>query len=332
MKVGRWLFLMVLSLAFMTGCGGNLQQKDEGRMKLAFISKDLNHYWFQQVKQGMESKCQEMGIKLQCFNSDYDDDTCISQVKQVIKEEYDGLMICATNQELGSNIGQLCAEAEIPVVTIDDSLKDADGKDFPYVGMATREVGSIGGAALAKMAKEKEFPLKSGDVRILEMDVPRLSVFRERLTGYEDALFTNLPLVREDIVVIDVSTGMYETNYEEAKNYFQENTPKEDTYWIICGVNDDCALAPMHVLKELGVPQEQIIACGLGGYDLSVQEFEAQNRNYVTVMTQPDVEGAQAAEMLYEHLVNGEELDTSIILGGAVATCDNYMIYFEDSK
>ena len=331
MKIGRWLFWAILSAVILTGCGRHSQQEENSMIKLAFISKDLDHYWYQQVKSGMESKCQEMGMKLQCFNSDDDDDTCIRQVKQVIREEYDGLMICATDQKLGSEIGKLCAEAEIPVVTIDDSMRDADGKDFPYVGMATREVGSIGGAALAKMAKEKEFPLENGDVRILEIDVPRLSVFRERLTGYEDALLTNSPLNRENITVIDVSTGMYEANCEIVKRYFQENVPDKNTYWIICGVNDDCALAPMHVLKEMGVPAEQIIACGLGGYELSIREFEAQNRNYITVMTQPDVEGAQAAEMLHEYLVNGEALDTSIILGGAVATCDNYMLYFEDS-
>lgn len=78
----------------------------------------------------------------------------------------------------------------------------------------------------------------------------------------------------------------------------------------------------MHVLRELGVPAERILACGLGGYELSIREFETGNSNYITVMTQPDVEGAKAAEMMYEYLVNGTEMNTSIILGGVVATCD----------
>lgn len=332
MRRYSWLIFSLFFFLLLAGCQGNLVKNEDSTIKLAYISKDLEHYWFQQVKSGIESKCQEKGIKVECFNAEYDDDKCMNLVKKIVKEKYDGLLICTTNQELGEEIGKLCREAEIPVVTIDDSMKDDEDKAFPYVGMATREVGAIGGSALAKMAEEKKFPFESGKVRILEIDVPSLSVFRDRLTGYEEALFTNLALTKKDVVTIEGTTGMYESNYDKAIKYFQDNPPEKDLYWIICGSNDDCALASMHALKVLGVPQEQMIACGLGGYELSIQEFEEENRNYITVMTQPDVEGAQAAEMLYENLVNGKEMDTSIILGGAVATCDNYLIYFDDSN
>ena len=75
--------------------------------------------------------------------------------------------------------------------------------------------------------------------------------------------------------------------------------------------------------------RDHIIACGLGGYELSVQEFENGNQNYITVMTQPDMEGAKGAEMLYENITEGKPISSSYVLGGMVATCDNYMIYFK---
>lgn len=322
---------LLCSFLFAIASCGRTKEEGEKTLKFAYICKDLNHYWFQQVSGGIEEKCMELGVMYDSFDAGYDNDQCIDLVKQVIKEDYDGLMLCVTNQYLGRKIGELCQEADLPVIAIDDSIKDAQGREFPLVSMALRELGSLGGSALAKMAQEEEFPVESGKVRILETLVPDLSTFQERMEGYEEALFASLSLQKEDVVNLESSTGMYKENYEAAEEYFRENPPEEDSWWIICGANDDCALAPMHVLQKLGISQDQILACGLGGYDLSVEEFQARNTNYITVMAQPDVEGAQAAEMMYNYLVEGTEMKPSIILGGTVATCDNYLIYFESS-
>lgn len=327
----RRILILAAACLLLAGCQPGKQPNQEEQLKFAYISKDLDHYWFQQVAWGMEKKCQEKGVLFESFNSDYDSDLCIRQVKQVIDAGYDGLMICVTDQYLGTKIGELCGEAKIPVIAVDDSIRDGQGEEFPYVGMATREVGAIGGGALSNLAQERGFP-EDGRIRILEVDVPELSVFRERLSGYEDALFTSLAVGEEDVRVIESTTGMYEENHEAVRAYFREHPPEADEYWIICGANDDCALAPLHVLRDLGVPEEQILACGLGGYELSIREFQEGNTNYITVMTQPDVEGAQAAEMMYEYLVDGTPMDTSIILGGVVATCDNYLLYFNSEE
>lgn len=88
----------------------------------------------------------------------------------------------------------------------------------------------------------------------------------------------------------------------------------------------------MHYLKQLGYDQEHVIGCGLGGYELSVYEFESGNTSYISVMLQPDIEGAQATEILYNYIQNGEPMTTSMMLGGKLATCDNYLVYFNYSK
>ena len=319
-------FCLFCIIGLSAGCGRKEETQKE--LRLAFIAKDLEHYWFLQEREGMEKACAELGIHLECFDAGYADRQCIKYVRQVIDEEYDGLMICATSQELGPEIGELCGEAGIPVVAIDDSLKDQEGKEFPLVCMAYRQVGAIGGAALARLSENMQFPKESGRVHIMEVDVPNLSVFRERLTGYEDTLFSMLKLGKEDVTVISSQTGMYEENCQSVRSYFDRCPPDMDDYWIICGANDDCALACMHVLRQEGVSQEKIIACGLGGYELAIREFERGNTGYITVMTQPDAEGRQAVEMLNGFLTEGTELKDSVVLGGAVATCDNYMIYF----
>lgn len=323
------LFICIILLS---GCVNQDEQKNVTSLKFAYISKDLNHYWFQQVEEGIQTKCKELGISVSSFDAQFDDKKCMEYVQQVVDEKYDGLLICTTNQQLGPDIGKLCDAAGVQVITIDDPMKDGTGKDFPYVGMANREMGAIGGVALAKLAKEKDFFQAGNKVKILELDLPSLSVFEERLSGYEEALFTNTKLTQSDIQVINVPNGMYEESYATCIDYFSKQAQNSVTHWIICGANDDSALAPMHALKASGFDMENVIACGLGGYELSITEFEAGNRNYITTMTQPDVEGSKAAEMLYDFLVNGKELASSVVLGGKIATCDNYLVFFNYKK
>lgn len=253
-------------------------------------------------------------------------------VRETLESGISGIMICTTDQALGPEIAELCEKAEVPLLTIDDTMKDGDGVQLPHVGMAAEEMGILGGLALSRLAQERGFFESAGEVKIVELDIPDLSVFRQRLGGYEDALFSNTPLTSEDVICVAVPDGMYENNYTTFEAYLQENPPEPDSKWIICGVNDDSALAPMHALTAAGIPQEQILACGLGGYELSITEFESKNYNYITAMTQPYEEGAQAAQMLYDCFANDIPMKDSILLGGKIATCDNYLIYFNYEK
>lgn len=324
---------MLICLVFiLNGCSSNRGVIQESGLRFAYISKDLNHYWFQQVVSGIDGKCLELGIEYDTFDASFDNDTCMELVEYVIEQEYDGLMICATNQSLGPEIGKKCADAGIPVVTIDDNMKDHNGKYFSHIGMATREVGGIGGAALAKLAREKGFFEEGARVAVLELTVEGLSVFRDRLDGYEEALFANAPLTSQDIIAVTVPDGMYENNILALQGFFTQNDLSDITHWIICGVNDDCALSCMHYLKQLGYDREHVIGCGLGGYELSVKEFESGNASYISVMLQPDKEGAKATEILYNYIQNGDQMVSSLMLGGKLATCDNYLVYFNYSK
>ena len=134
----------LIAALILTACGAQDPETEEQPLRFAYISKDLDHYWFQQIAEGIRNKCLELGCTCDTFDAHFDDDVCMDLVQQVVDQDYDGLMICTTNQDLGDDIGKLCEEAGIPVVTIDDTMKDHNGKMFSHVGMATRETGGIG--------------------------------------------------------------------------------------------------------------------------------------------------------------------------------------------
>lgn len=326
------IMLILLAGAFLfTGCSAKENNEPEERpMKLAYICKDLGHYWFRQEETGIKSKCETLGISVSSFDVKFSDKECMRVVNQVIDENYDGIIICAPNEELGPEIAKLCEEAKIPVVAIDDGLSNENGEALPVVSMALNEVCEIGGSELIRMANAMEFPLKEETTHVMMINVSSTDTFRTRNDAFKDALMAG-GVRNADYVTLLSTTGMYEDNMESAKSYFQEHPPEPSDYWILCGANDDCGLALLHTLRQMGIPDEHMVACGVGGYELSIEEFTKGKKNYITVMTKPDQEGEKAVEMLYANLTEGVPMASEVMIGGVVATCDNFMIYFDGS-
>jgi L-arabinose transport system substrate-binding protein len=334
-KIKVWMIvlaaLLVLGMASAVLFYFQYNSKPGARnLKIAYICKQLSNSWFQQVTAGLSKGCKEYGVDYIAYDANYNDQTCLEAVSDAIKWGADGIAICTTNQALGPQIADECHNAGIPIVTIDDTMKDSRGKTLPHIGMATKELGTMGGTVLAKMANERGFFNKGNVVKVLQLDVPHLSVIGERLVGYREALMAQTPLTGIDFIVKAGPTGMLAENLPIARDVIKAHP--EVTHWIIAGCNDESALAPLYVLRDLGFDMNHVIASGLGGssWDLVIKEFTNGNANYVTIAAQPDIEGERAAELLYNNIVNGTELTDLTVFGGKVITVDNYRLYSQD--
>lgn len=316
--------LLVFSLAACTNDFKSIEADET--MKIAYICKDLPNKWFVEVSKGMSKKCVELGIEYKAYDASYSDEKCLAAVDEAIDWGSDAIAICTTNQKLGAQIARACKSAEIPLITIDDTMADDDGKPLPHVGMPSYEIGVLGGTALSRMAVEQKFFDSGNPVKVLQINVPTLSVIGERLNGFTDALMAGTSLTKDDFIVVDSKSGMYDEDVIALNNL--SLNANADTRWIITGVNDDSAAACIDVLQNNGYSKENIIACGLGGY--LVDEFKEGNRNYITIVTQPHREGEKAAEMIYKFMAEGVELSDLTVVGGKVATIDNYMMLIPD--
>jgi len=322
--------LAVALVLLLSGCGSTPEGSEKGRLKFAYICKDLSHDWFQRVLAGLEKKCKELDVDFVSYDAEFSDELCMEALERAIENGTDGIAICTTNQKLGPEIAAKCKKAGIPLITIDDTMSDESGQRLPHIGMATRELGTLGGRALAKMAAERDFFRGGNRVKVLQIDVSELSVIAERLEGYRMALMASTPLMLEDFVVVDSKTGMYDENLKALGSITA--LLQEPTHWIVTGINDDCAIAGMAALREIGFPMDNVIACGLGGYLMSAREFESGNGNYIVTITQPDQEGEKAIEMLYSCVTKDVQLSDLVVLGGKVATVDNFRMFFNMTK
>lgn len=303
---------------------------DEAPLKFVYVCKMLSHPWFAQEEMGIKKACEELGIEYVSIDSDLNDEKCLADVDSAFTMDADALLLVITNQSMGPNIATRAAEEGVTLVTIDDNIVDAAGAPVPHVGMPTKEVGILGGEELGRMATDRGYFSDGNKVKVLQINVPTTTVFYPRIEGYQEGLKATTPLTDEDFIVVDTSEGMYEDNLAAATPIIVANP--DVTHWIITGANDDCALAPMAVLKEQGFNMDNTLACGLGGYEMSLAEFKNGNANYIAIVLQPDVEGYKAVYLAYENIKNGAPIPESTLVSGAIANVDNYLDFFPGGK
>jgi L-arabinose transport system substrate-binding protein len=324
------VLLALLTVFAFNACKKPAAETAEKKLRFVYVSKMLSHPWFIQEEMGIIKAAQELGIDYVGIDSNLSDEKCLADIDSVFSMNADALLLVVTNQSMGPNIAERCREEGVELVTIDDNIVDEFGNPVPHVGMPTKESGELGGKALAELAVKRNFFAPGNVVKVFQIDVPTTTVFAPRVDGYREALMANSPLGAGDFIRVDTTEGMYEDNLEVAAPVILGNP--NVTHWIITGANDDCALAPMTVLEEQGFNMDNVLACGLGGYEMSLEEFKNGNKNYICIVLGPDEEGYQAVKILYDKIVNGTEMPATTLVAGSIADSENYLTYFPNGK
>ena len=293
------------------------------KLKFAYVCKMLTHPWFIEEENGIKAKCKELGIDYIGVDANLQDEACMQAVDSVIGQGADALMIVVTHQTLGPTVIDKAREAKIPIITIDDTIVDGSGAPNPHVGLPTTETGVMGGHALAKLAKERGFFKAGNVVKVMQIDMSFLSVVHDRTVGYKQALQQDLPQLKDsDFIVQDSKTGMFEENLPVASAILAAHP--EVTHWLVTGINDDGALAPLRVFEEAGFPLKNVLSCGLGGYKTSFEEFQKPHNSYIVTKLQPFKEGQAAVQILYNLITKKTPMPPMTLVVGDVVTKDNY--------
>ncbi len=294
-----------------------------GDVKIAYISKMLTNPWFVAEDNGLKDKAAELGVEYFAIDANLDDEACDAAIDNALAQGINGLAICITNQGNGPALAMKCREKGVALVTLDDNIVDENGAPVPHVGLPVKEVGVLGGEALGNMATEKDFFADGNVVKVIQIDAPDITVLKPRLEGYKEGLMNTTPLKEEDFIYVDTTECMLEDSLQVAQATIQAHP--EVTHWICGGVNDDSAVAFLKAIEEQGkVPMENVLACGLGGYNMSVEEFKKGNSNYITIVLNPYKEGQEAMRILYENITAGTAMPEQTLVNGTIADINNW--------
>ncbi len=332
------LVVMVVLLAFALAApifAGGKQEEAEGtggaaaaeeeQVKIAYVCKMLTHPWFQEEERGAKQKAEELGVEYIGIDANLDDEAFMQGVESALAQGVDGLMVCITDAEMGPTVSQMCADAGVPLVAINDPFKDHNGEPIPHVGVDTYGTCYKGGEAMAALAKTRGFFEEGNNVKVMSVNVSFKTFLHERTLGFQDGIMENSPLGPDDMITEDNETGMFEQVLPVAQSIINSNP--DVTHWLVTGLNDDSAVAPLRAFEEAGFDMDNVIACGMGGYSLSYEEFQKGNENYLAIKLQPQQHGAEGIRVLYENLVEGKKIERFTTTSGVIVGIDTYEEY-----
>ncbi len=328
------VLLMTVLLAAPLFAGGKQESPSGGAeaekpIKIAYVCKMLTHPWFQAEEAGAKAKAEELGVEYIGIDANLDDEAFMQGVESALAQGVDGLMVCITDTEMGPSVYDMVVkDAGIPLVTINDPFVDSSGKPVPHVGLDTYGTCYIGGEAMAELAKERGFFEPGNVVKVMSVDVSFKSFLHERTMGFQAAIIDNTPLTEADMITEDNETGMFEQVLPVAQAII--NSHPEVTHWLVTGLNDDSAVAPLRAFEEAGFPMENVIACGMGGYSLSYEEFAKGNKNYLAIKLDPASHGSEGVRVLYEAITTGNPIGDLTTTSGFVVGYDEYKNYSWD--
>ena len=330
-----WILVVVIAATMvvsfsLAGCKAEAPAEEAAEakkpedIKLGYICKMLTHPWFIQEGWGCQQKCDELGVQYEAVDTNLDDEENMAAIENFITREFDGIAVVTPNIGQGAAISRKCEEAGVAFILIDSATEeDEDGNIIPMVEMPSFDGGVMGGEALAEIAKERGFFDEGNIVKVLAIDIPTINVCHDRAMGYKQGLLENCPeLAEEDFIIGDSETGMYEDDLEIASAVINANP--EATHWIFAGLNDDCGIAPLQILQEIGFDMDNALACGLGGNELSLDKFASGCTNYICVFMPSDEEGAAAMQQLYDNITKGDPLEHQYV-PGKICTWENYL-------
>ena len=289
---------------------------------LAYLAKHLDNPWFVHEAQGAEQRAEELGVQLTVQDLQFDTNLALSAMDAVIADGVDGIIIVVPEQQIGPAVIEKAAEAGVPLVAVDDRI-ERDGEEAPFVGQDWAEAGRQVGEAAADLYAEEGWGEDTGrTVRAVSVELQTLDVCMTR-TDEATAAFTAATGMSDDEVIHLPYDGTLDNAITAMDSTITANPQVTD--WVLWSCNDDGVVGAVRALENAGIGADHVIGVGLGG-NHACPEWQANPDSGMraTVFADSAEEGAEAVQVLYDHVTAGTELPQETLFSGELVTPEDY--------
>ena len=305
-KFIRRISLLALSLLVLAGCSIEGEDKKTDTSEEANVSSEettsaetkdftvgvsistLNNPFFISLKEGVESKAEEEGLKVVISDAQNDSSTQSNQIEDLITQGVDLIIINPVDSTAVSPSVIAANDADIPVICVDRGSDE--GEVLSFISSDNVEGGKMAGEYILENIKE-------GD-KVAQLEgIPGASSTRERGQGFEEATKDKIDLVASQTANFDRAEGL-----TVMENMIQANP---DIKAVFCQ-NDEMALGAAEALSG----KDDIIIVGFDGNEDAISAVK-EGKLSATVAQKPDEMGKIAVDTAIKYL-NGEEVDKEI--------------------
>ncbi|MFS0597759.1 ribose ABC transporter substrate-binding protein RbsB [Peribacillus frigoritolerans] len=289
--------IMVLSLMVLAACSmdsGLTDDKKEKKdsmkdVKVGVSISTLNNPFFVSLKDGIEKKAKEKGMKVTVVDAQDDTAKQISGIEDLILQKVDVLLVNPTDSAAISSAVKDANDAGIPVITIDRSSDEGDIETF----IAS---DNVAGGEMAAEYLVKELGEKA---KVVELEgVSGASATRERGKGFHNIADKQLEVLTSQTAEFDRTKGL-----NVMENILQGNKDIQAVF----AHNDEMALGAIEAIKAAG---KDIIVVGFDGNDDALKAVE-NGELKATIAQQPALIGEEAVNAA-EKILKGDKVDDTI--------------------
>jgi ribose transport system substrate-binding protein len=289
--------IMVLSLMVLAACSmdsGLTDDKKEKKdsmkdVKVGVSISTLNNPFFVSLKDGIEKKAKERGMKVTVVDAQDDTAKQISGIEDLILQKVDVLLVNPTDSAAISSAVKDANDAGIPVITIDRSSDEGDIETF----IAS---DNVAGGEMAAEYLVKELGEKA---KVVELEgVSGASATRERGKGFHNIADKQLEVLTSQTAEFDRTKGL-----NVMENILQGNKDIQAVF----AHNDEMALGAIEAIKAAG---KDIIVVGFDGNDDALKAVE-NGELKATIAQQPALIGEEAVNAA-EKILKGDKVDDTI--------------------
>ena len=302
---------------------------DAGAMSFEIVSKGLQHEYWQAVKQGVESKAAELGVKVNFVGPDSESniDQQVTQLENALNAKPTAIGLAALSTDAVKDQLQTCLDNNIPVIGFDSGVPDApEGSVLANCSTNNYNAGAVAAEEVYKAVKDRI----DGTVRIgiVAQDATSESVVNRGLgfidkfaelavaDGHTATVVGNEKYVSDSKcektdganVILDVRVP---SEVDSAKSLQDVNSLLgEKDILALYGSNEHSANAIVSAAdnhSEIGIGDDKVIAAG---FDSGAAQIEAvKNGILLGAITQAPVQmGEKLVESLYA-AANGETVE-----------------------
>lgn len=289
------MLVLVMTMTVLAACGGDEEPAEvedgevgEDTYTVGFVISTQTNPFFVSLKEGAESKAEELGIELIVLDSQDDSAKAASNMEDLITREVDLILVNPTDSDAIANSVLAANEAGIPVIAVDRAVNGAE--ILSYIASDNIAGGEMAGEFLVEKLGE------TGKVVELEGIAGTNSAI-ERGEGFNNIIGeTEIEVVAKQTADFDRVKGL-----EVMENILQSQ-PEIDA---VFAHNDEMALGAIEAIKASG--RDDIIVVGFDATDDAVASVEA-GEMAATVAQQPDLIGEIGIETALKVLM-GESVE-----------------------
>jgi L-arabinose transport system substrate-binding protein len=320
----------VATVALLAGCSSGVgnavstgsSAKPVAVKKLAYIVKSGNDPYFVNENKGIQSESKTLGITTTMTDVQADTNAAISAVDTSIGQGAQGIAIVVPDQKIGPAVISKAKAAGVPLIAINDPIKDASGKAAPFIGFDATAIGTQVGTSLADLLTKGG--VKAGaDVKIASVENQKTPVCMARNEAAQAALFKAFPgLSESNILHVPYNNDL--NSAIDAMNTVVTANASVKT-WITYSCNDGGVLGAWRALASHGVSASNVYGVGIGG-EYACQEFgKAEPSGFrAAYYTNSARNGVAAVKILHDFLANGTAIPARTILEGEFVDPSNY--------